>query len=128
MRGGAGNDRLVGGVGTELMSGGTGADVFALTAADVSNAPGVVDARITGFSKAEGDRIDLPAIDAIRGGVNDAFTYIGTDAFHGTAGELRIEVIRGNTFAFGDTDGDRIAHLVIRFDGTPQVGPAKFIL
>lgn len=126
--GGAGNDRLVGGIGREVMSGGTGADTFAFTPADVANDQQLIDARITDFSKAEGDRIDLSAIDAIGGGANDAFTYIGTDAFHGIAGELRIAVIRGNTMVFGDTDGDGLANLVILIDGTPQVGPAEFIL
>jgi Ca2+-binding RTX toxin-like protein len=56
LQGGAGNDRLVGGRGADTLVGGTGADRFVYQAAtDGAD-------RITGFSVAEGDLIDLAAL------------------------------------------------------------------
>ena len=43
---------------------------------------------ITDF--ATGDKIDLSGIDAVAGGANDLFTYIGGSAFSHHAGELQV--------------------------------------
>ena len=64
--GGAGNDTLVGGGGADTLTGGAGADVFRYVSLPEAAPP---DARlrpevITAFSRAEGDKIDLSAIDA----------------------------------------------------------------
>jgi hypothetical protein len=48
---------------------------------------------------------------------DQAFAFVGADAFHGVAGELRYEQISGNTYVQGDTDGDGIADFWIRHDG-----------
>jgi hypothetical protein len=45
---------------------------------------------IVQFHRLAGDKIDLRGMDAITGGVDDAFTFIGTDDFSGAAGELRL--------------------------------------
>ena len=64
--------------------------------------------RITAF--AVGDKIDLSPIDAIAGGADDAFTFIGTNvAFTNAAGQLRTIDVAGNVFVQGDLDGDGIA-------------------
>ena len=68
---------------------------------------------ITDFNQAEGDVIDLSGIDAIAGGTDDAFAFLGTGAFTGTAGELRYFVYNGNTFVEGDVDGDGAADFMI---------------
>lgn len=88
--GGAGKDILVGGRGTDTLTGGAGADMFVFSSRHDSsvNNPGV----ITDFSRNQGDRIDLRAIDANTKSAGDqAFKFIGTDGFHKKAGELRYE-------------------------------------
>ncbi len=64
--GGAGDDTLVGGAGPDEMRGGAGADVFRYPAPSEPPAPDVrlLPERIIDFSQADGDRIDLRAIDA----------------------------------------------------------------
>lgn len=48
---------------------------------------------IQAFNPAEGDRIDLAAIDAIPASTGDqAFTWRGTAPFTGAVGELRYDV------------------------------------
>ena len=54
---------------------------------------------IDDFSRAEGDRIDLSRIDASSTMVGDqAFNFVGSARFTGTAGELR--------YASGELQGD----------------------
>ena len=66
LSGGAGNDTLVGGAGSDELSGGTGADVFRYLAVPPPPPPNVrlLPERIIDFSQADGDLIDLRAIDA----------------------------------------------------------------
>lgn len=60
-----------------------------------------------------GDVFKLEGIDANTTVAGDqAFTYIGTAAFTGTAGELRHD----GDFIYGDVDGDGVADLVIEYD------------
>lgn len=102
--GDAGNDTLAGGAGVDILRGGAGADWFRFIAATDSGAPGQVRDRIGDFVQADADRIDISAIDADTGlaGVQD-FAFIGTAAFT-AAGQVRAQVIAGNTFVFGNTD------------------------
>ncbi|HEY9347853.1 MAG TPA: hypothetical protein VIQ53_21175, partial [Inquilinus sp.] len=104
LKGGIGDDILVGGAGTDAMTGGGGADTFRFTAASES-AAGVGRDFVTDFIHVEGDKIDLSAIDAntkLGAFGNQAFTFIGAQAFHNVAGELRFA---GGIVA-GDTNGD----------------------
>ncbi|HTU12569.1 MAG TPA: M10 family metallopeptidase [Allosphingosinicella sp.] len=117
--GGAGDDVLVANAGQNRLSGGGGGDVFTFTERDAQ----------TGWLRADGkkllpdtiadflsgsDRIDLSAIDAVRGtGADDAFAWIGAAAFSGQAGQLRAEALGGKTMIQGDTDGDGRADLAI---------------
>ena len=89
LNGGAGNDRLIGGAGGDRLTGGIGADRFVFTAIGQSP-PGAGHDRITDFHSTQGDRIDISAIDAIGGGVNDGFDFIGSDPFS-AAGQLRFD-------------------------------------
>ncbi|WP_342240265.1 calcium-binding protein [Inquilinus sp. OTU3971] len=102
LKGGQGNDTMVAGAGLDAMNGGGGADTFRFNAASESTAGAERDF-ISDFIHVEGDKIDLAAIDAntqVLG--NQAFTYIGNQAFHNVAGELRFS---GSILA-GDTNGD----------------------
>ena len=119
--GGAGDDLLLGGPGQDEMRGGTGADKFRFLAGDIASVDRILD-----FSQAQGDRIMLGGIDAIAGGQDDAFTFIGTTAFGGTVGELRYEVIGGNTYVMGDINGDRTADFSIRLDGVIPLAAGDF--
>ncbi len=115
--GGAGNDVIIGGLGQDILTGGTGADRFVYDMGDSGAGRNSAD-RITDFSRAEGDKIALGALDAIAGTPeNDTFSWIGSDRFTGVAGELRFQVMDGNTFVSADFDGDRQSDFVIQLDG-----------
>ena len=73
------------------------------------------------------DRIDLSAIDAVRGTeANDAFTWIGASAFSNVAGQLRAVAGGGYVRIEGDTDGNGVADLLI-MASTPAVSAGDFV-
>ncbi|MGB8811863.1 MAG: M10 family metallopeptidase C-terminal domain-containing protein, partial [Paracoccaceae bacterium] len=109
----AGN-RLTGGLGFDLMVGGAAADAFVFN--NTTEAPilaGAVD-RIADFQHAQGDRVDLRAIDAETNLAGDqAFHFIGGAAFGRDAGELRFSA----GFLIGDVNGDGVADFRILMSG-----------
>ena len=109
--GGAGNDTLIGGLGADLLTGGLGNDMFRYRST-AESALGAAD-HILDFRS--GDRIDLSLIDADTGTANDqAFTFIGANAFGGHAGELQAVNTGGNAWTVsGDVDGDCLADFQI---------------
>ncbi len=113
--GGAQNDVLIGGAGRDTLIGGSGSDQFVFeTLADSSfSAPDT----IADFNRGE-DRISLSAIDAnVLASGNQAFTFIGTSAFTGSAGQLRYTYSGGDLIVTGDVDGDRHADFSLIVDG-----------
>ncbi|WP_341486928.1 calcium-binding protein [Pararhizobium sp. A13] len=129
LTGGDGNDTLWGGLGKDLLTGGSGNDVFVYKTAAESGRLG--SDTITDFSSNEGDRIDIADIDAIsRNGLNpnDTFTFISSEKFHGTAGELRYETKGSDTFIYGDTNGDGAADFTIHLDHVVELAKGDFIL
>lgn len=113
LQGDDGDDWLYGGAGRDSLFGDDGADIFVFVSLADSGLGGRADE--IGFRSYEGDLIDLSAIDAIAGGADDAFTYIGTSAFHGVAGELRINVTNGGRHSVQmDVDGDGANDMSIR--------------
>ena len=125
--GGAGDDVLIGSWGMDMMTGGAGADRFVFQTGHSGRWQGNAD-RILDFSGADGDVIDLSAIDAVAGGGDDAFTFTASGAFSGTAGELVSYVAGGNTYVAGDTDGDGTADFIIRLDGVVELTAGDFVL
>ena len=130
--GGAGRDRLTGGAGQDILSGGLEGDTFVFATSDMGTSQATAD-RITDWSGfgAQGDRIDLSAIDANTAngsGTNEAFSFIGGAAFSNVAGELRSEIILGDTYLIGDIDGDGIADLWLRLDGVIAVSASDITL
>ena len=126
--GGSGNDIVDGGTGRDFLTGGDGADRFRFDDGDYSGTSAVNSDRIFDFSQAQGDLIDLSRTDAISGGADDAFTFIGTAAFSSTAGELRYEQGGAFTLVTGDTDGDGNADFAIRLDGLVTLTGGDFVL
>ena len=109
LSGGAGNDHFYGRLGQDVMTGGGGDDIFYFRGAAESQ----VSAMDAILDFAAGDRIDLSAIDAITGGANNAFAFIGGGAFSSTAGELHVTGAGANWTLEGDTNGDGVADFAV---------------
>ena len=131
MVGGGGADILIGGAGRDVVAGGEGGDTFLFAALkDLSGLTATAADEIYDFSSAQGDRIDLSGIDAVKAtsAVNDTFTWIGSAAFGKHAGELHYVVTSGVGLVSGDIDGNGIADFAIRIDGAPALSAADFVL
>jgi Ca2+-binding RTX toxin-like protein len=111
LKGGAKTDLIFGNLGSDQLTGGGGADTFRFdTTADSTSTS---RDHILDFTPGT-DKIDLTRTDAdtIAAG-NQAYNWIGSNAFSGTAGELRAFQSGGTWIVEGDTNGDSIADLVI---------------
>jgi hypothetical protein len=128
LSGDAGNDTLVGGAGADRLIGGAGADTFVFSAAADMASGSLVDA-IADFTHAQGDRIDLSNVDAntLPSG-NQNFTFIGTQSFHGVAGELHYAVTASGVTVSGDVDGNGAADFSIDVAGVTILAGGDFIL
>jgi len=119
---------LNGGAGKDTMTGSGGADRFVFSSA-AHSAVGADADRITDFSHAQADRIDLSAIDANTGAAGDqAFSFIGTGAYTGVAGQLRYVVGGGITTIAGDMNGDGTSDFHIQLTGAIGLQASDFVL
>ena len=116
LNGGSGNDVLNGGNNVDTLNGGSGNDVMSggnfndrFVFSETGGADQIID-----FNRGQIDKVDLAAIDAVAGGADDAFTWIGAAAFSGTAGQLRSFSSGGNNFLAGDVNGDGVADFTIQ--------------
>jgi len=126
--GGANADLIHGALGGDEIRGGGGADSFRYQAV-AESVNGSAD-HILDFTPGA-DRIELDRIDANSLTAGDqAFTWIGSDAFSGSAGELRAAQSGGQWIVEGDIDGDGLADLVIQLtlEGPLPVSSNEFIL
>ena len=82
-------NRIEGGAGPDTLTGGGEADTFVWRATgDTGVAVPAMDL-ITDFNRAQGDLIDVNLVDAnVYANGNQAFTFIGANAFSGTPGEI----------------------------------------
>jgi Ca2+-binding RTX toxin-like protein len=123
-----GNDQLFGGVGADALVGGKGADIISTGGSDAAIDSIIYTSLKDSTVAAAGrdtivdfevghDLINLIGIDAIKGGNDDAFNFIGVHHFHGTAGELRESFSNGNSIVSGDVDGDGNADFAIKLTG-----------
>jgi Ca2+-binding RTX toxin-like protein len=126
--GGSGDDLIVGGTQKDTLTGGDGADTFFFGAGEVGASASSADI-VTDFDQAEGDRIHVRQFDANTGvGGDQNFSWIGTGAFTGVAGQLHYLQAGPNTFVEGDTDGDGTADFAIRLDGLHTLAAGDFVL
>jgi len=114
-------------VGADRLYGGTGADTFLF----LSEKHSTMSSRdmIYDFSHSQGDKIGLSVIDAnIDRAGNQAFIFIGEKAFSGNTQELRYSNVNGDTYVYGDTNGDKKADFSIQLDKTIELVKGDFIL
>ena len=129
LKGDGGKDKLYGGAGADKLYGGSGADTFVFTSTKDSTVGASGRDKIYDFSRSQGDKIDLKAIDAnSKAGGNQAFKFIGNDDFHGKAGELRFQKKSGDTYVYGDVNGDGKADFSIVLDPSMSLTKGDFIL
>lgn len=128
--GNAGDNSIAGGGGLDFLTGGAGDDVFVFS--DPSDSAPTAQDWILDFEQGivgnPGDLISVFDIDAVDGGRNNAFSFIGGNAFSNTAGELRYFQSASNTIVEGDTNGDGNADFAIRLVGNFVLEDADFIL
>ena len=106
-----GNDRLVGHEGADVLTGGAGADIFVYLTRDDSGTTIATEDRITDFSQADGDRIDLSALSPIH-----PLVFVGAAAFSG-AGQVRVRYDGDATLIEINLTGGATADMVIRLNG-----------
>ncbi len=123
--GGSGNDTLNGGTGADDLTGGKGADTFVFSS--ISDSANNHQDVIEDFSHAQGDLIDLSAIDAKTGGADNAFHIVS--AFTGAKGQLVITAHGTNEFLVrGDVNGDGRADFTIDVHSHTALTATDFIL
>ena len=124
---GDGNDHLEGGLGQDVYTGGAGKDWLVFRSTAETGATMDTADQVTDFAR--GDRFYLATIDADANTAgNQAFTFLGTGAFTGVAGQLRYEQVGSNTFISGDVNGDGVADFMIRVDGLQNFVVTDFVL
>jgi Ca2+-binding RTX toxin-like protein len=127
LQGGAGADTLEGGAGRDRLRGGADDDVFVFADLADSGTTSATRDQILDFAQGE-DMIDLSGIDAISGGLDDPFSFIGAGAFSGTAGELRAVAVGSNTLVSADVNGDAVADFTILINGAHVLLDSDFVL
>jgi Ca2+-binding RTX toxin-like protein len=116
LNGGEGNDVFVGGAGKDTLTGGAGADAFFFTS--LTDSTSAATDKITDFSLANGDYINLSQIDANNGQAGDqAFSFV--NSFTKQAGQATLTYdAASNTSTFSaDVDGDGVADFVLQING-----------
>jgi hypothetical protein len=121
----AGNDTLIGGLGKDTLSGGAGKDLFVYTAAADTGKTAATRDVITDFSHAQGDQIDVHAIDAnLQLPGSQAWTF-ATTGFTGTAGQVAFDA--ANHLALFDQNGDKSADFSIELAGVNALVAGDFV-
>jgi len=128
LKGGGQADLIHGNLGADILAGNGGADAFRYQAIEESNA--ATRDQILDFTPGT-DKIELDRIDANTLAFGDqAFSWIGSNAFTGTAGQLRAFQQGGTWILEGDVNGDGVADLVIALtlQGPVPLGAGDFLL
>ena len=126
LNGGDGGDTVVGGLNNDLLRGGLGADTFVVLQESVNTAVLETDI-VYDFSTAEGDRLDLSAIDAnILVGGEQGFVLVSS--FTHAGGQMTATFSGGQTTIRLDVDGDNAADYQIRINGDVTGDTAGWLL
>ena len=132
----SGADKIYGGAGNDIMAGGRGADdLFGESGNDrfyyktIAESTVATSGRDTIFDLQSGDTIHLANIDAnTKLAGNQAFSFIGTAAFQGKAGQLRYEKQASDTYIYADVNGDKKADFAIHLDDAVTLSKGFFFL
>jgi serralysin len=125
LNGGWGNDLLIGGAGADTLQGGPGNDRFVFES--TADSPAGAGDRILDFARGY-DKIDLSLIDADPSTPgNEAFRFVGRNAFSGAPGELRFRATADSTVIEADVNGDLLADLSITIKQM-ALAPNDFLL
>ena len=128
--GNAGVNILVGHGGRDVFQGLGGSDTFSFRAVSDSGLTAGTRDVVSDFDDidgAAGDRIDLNLIDAITGGGDNAFSFVGGGAFT-AAGQVRVFTEGGNTIIEGNVDGNLAADFSIELTGIKTLSALDFML
>lgn len=125
LNGGGADDTLIGGLDRDSFTGGTGKDTFVFLAVNDSAVGSPRDV-ISDFVQGQ-DKINLAGIDAIAGGVDDAFVFRGTAGFGVSAG-LRFINTATTTVVFADVNSDQVADFQIALQGVFTLVATDFAL
>ncbi|MDP9136652.1 MAG: hypothetical protein M3N38_00515, partial [Pseudomonadota bacterium] len=124
LKGEAGNDILNGEGGRDILTGGKGADQFLFDSVG-DMATGSVRDVISDFSRSQGDRISLAAIDADGDAANGLQSFAWVASFSGAAGQLRFN--SAARVVAGDINGDGVADFEIGVNAS-SLAASDFIL
>jgi Ca2+-binding RTX toxin-like protein len=127
----AGNDTLFGGKGADTLEGDNGQDVFAYTGTDQSVGERGFGDTILDFSRSQGDRINLAAIDADPSDPdNDAFAFVGGGELFDAPGQLGFISSEAGTIVLANTVGaaDSPPEMAIVLPGVDGVAASDFVL
>jgi len=130
LSGGTGNDVLVGGTGQDVMYDGAGNDKFKYYSTNESGIGTFQRDVIIDLDRGF-DKIDLSSIDADKNRFgNQAFRFIGTNSFSGTAGEVRYYRSGSAAIVQVDVQGDRNAtsDMEIQLNNTSFITASDFVL
>ncbi len=112
LTGDGGNNLIIGGGGADTLKGGGGNDTFRYLNSDTTRnddeftqSDHILDFHVLADPATEHDLIDLRAIDAIPGGADDAFTFIGQADFT-AIGQVRVTYDGANTLVEVNTVDD----------------------
>jgi Ca2+-binding RTX toxin-like protein len=127
--GNAGRNIITGGLGLDTLTGNAGSDGFIFQELEDSGKTMNTSDIITDFNAAQGDRIDLSAIDAISSSLaNDAFVFVGVSAFS-AAGQVRSFAWNTLTYVELNTDSNlSTIEMMISLSGTLVLAQPDFLL
>ncbi len=131
LTGGAGSDVLIGGLGKDTLTGGLNADQFKFNAEAETGITATTRDIIVDFSRSQGDKIDLSAIDANTAATgNNAFSAITVGgAFSGAfavPGKLYFD--QAAHVLYGNNDTDSAADFSIQLTAVSSLAAADLVL
>jgi Ca2+-binding RTX toxin-like protein len=123
--GGSGNDTLIANLVANKLTGNLGTDTFKWVTTGDAGTGNKADT-VLDFVRGA-DKIDFTSLDANPAtGAHDAFTFIGTSAFHNVAGEVRYDVTGGSAHIFADVDGNGTADMEIVLTNVTTLAATDF--